>query len=110
MSACRSASDGRLSRAPAPSIFHGRPVSEPTEPQPVRYERVSVVEPGDIDDLGHVNNVVYLRWVQDVAAAHWEATIAPRSEEHTSELQSQSNLVCRLLLEKKMITHQCLIP
>src|SRR2546430_9250297 len=28
----------------------------------------------------------------------------PRSEEHTSELQSQSNLVCRLLLEKKKIT------
>src|SRR2546430_9231075 len=28
---------------------------------------------------------------------------APRSEEHTSELQSQSNLVCRLLLEKKKI-------
>src|SRR2546430_8921384 len=27
--------------------------------------------------------------------------IVPRSEEHTSELQSQSNLVCRLLLEKK---------
>src|SRR2546430_12431906 len=29
-----------------------------------------------------------------------------RSEEHTSELQSQSNLVCRLLLEKKK-THNC---
>src|SRR5205085_11567791 len=29
------------------------------------------------------------------------ATKASRSEEHTSELQSQSNLVCRLLLEKK---------
>src|SRR2546430_8874534 len=28
-----------------------------------------------------------------------------RSEEHTSELQSQSNLVCRLLLEKKNIYH-----
>src|SRR5256886_3677109 len=28
----------------------------------------------------------------------------PRSEEHTSELQSQANLVCRLLLEKKKIT------
>src|SRR5438270_8396 len=27
-----------------------------------------------------------------------------RSEEHTSELQSQSNLVCRLLLEKKKLT------
>src|SRR2546430_3891728 len=29
------------------------------------------------------------------------AGVARRSEEHTSELQSQSNLVCRLLLEKK---------
>src|SRR2546430_7607753 len=30
---------------------------------------------------------------------------ARRSEEHTSELQSQSNLVCRLLLEKKKSNH-----
>src|SRR2546430_12042952 len=30
---------------------------------------------------------------------------AERSEEHTSELQSQSNLVCRLLLEKKNRSH-----
>src|SRR2546430_7639923 len=30
-----------------------------------------------------------------------DAVLAARSEEHTSELQSQSNLVCRLLLEKK---------
>jgi acyl-CoA thioester hydrolase len=29
------------------------------------------VEPDDIDELGHVNNVVYLQWVQDVAVAHW---------------------------------------
>src|SRR2546430_12382652 len=31
--------------------------------------------------------------------------ISSRSEEHTSELQSQSNLVCRLLLEKKNTLH-----
>src|SRR2546430_10436473 len=31
------------------------------------------------------------------------ASMQQRSEEHTSELQSQSNLVCRLLLEKKKI-------
>src|SRR2546430_5057745 len=31
----------------------------------------------------------------------WLEAFAARSEEHTSELQSQSNLVCRLLLEKK---------
>src|SRR2546430_13397576 len=33
-----------------------------------------------------------------------DARLALRSEEHTSELQSQSNLVCRLLLEKKKTT------
>src|SRR5688572_31148775 len=32
---------------------------------------------------------------------HQTAEVFDRSEEHTSELQSQSNLVCRLLLEKK---------
>src|SRR2546430_10070728 len=34
---------------------------------------------------------------------------ADRSEEHTSELQSQSNLVCRLLLEKKIMMSQKII-
>jgi len=29
------------------------------------------VLPSDIDEMGHVNNVVYVRWVQEVAAAHW---------------------------------------
>src|SRR5688572_33474024 len=42
----------------------------------------------------------------DAARAGSSSSVAPapvfvRSEEHTSELQSQSNLVCRLLLEKK---------
>src|SRR5688572_32473013 len=36
-----------------------------------------------------------------VLGAHPPSRIRIRSEEHTSELQSQSNLVCRLLLEKK---------
>src|SRR5262249_60701883 len=35
-----------------------------------------------------------------------DAVIGPRSEEHTSELQSLTNLVCRLLLEKKNSTHK----
>jgi acyl-CoA thioester hydrolase len=33
-----------------------------------------VALPADIDELNHVNNVVFVRWVQDVAAAHWMAT------------------------------------
>src|SRR2546430_3635344 len=42
---------------------------------------------------------------RDVQLTHrLAATREERSEEHTSELQSQSNLVCRLLLEKKKET------
>src|SRR5256886_12150444 len=37
-------------------------------------------------------------------AGAWFFQLVLRSEEHTSELQSQSNLVCRLLLEKKKLT------
>src|SRR2546430_17500559 len=39
--------------------------------------------------------------IRGAAAAAPAECAADRSEEHTSELQSQSNLVCRLLLEKK---------
>src|SRR2546430_10117294 len=41
--------------------------------------------------------------VDDVPRRFVDGALAARSEEHTSELQSQSNLVCRLLLEKKKI-------
>src|SRR5205085_10722224 len=39
---------------------------------------------------------------QEIGITHRQACVACRSEEHTSELQSQSNLVCRLLLEQKI--------
>src|SRR5687767_15212106 len=53
--------------------------------------RLTVSEPVEVANL--VRTVV-----RAVAGAH-------RSEEHTSELQSLAYLVCRLLLEKKKITH-----
>ncbi|RDE05860.1 acyl-CoA thioesterase [Sphingomonas aracearum] len=36
----------------------------------------------DIDELGHVNNAVWVRWIQDVAAAHWHAVAT--AEEHAA--------------------------
>lgn len=36
----------------------------------------------DIDELGHVNNAVWVRWIQDVATAHWNAVAAP---EHVAQ-------------------------
>src|SRR2546427_4540201 len=42
------------------------------------------------------------RRIRSGPRSHWPLETT-RSEEHTSELQSQSNLVCRLLLEKKKV-------
>ena len=39
------------------------------------------VKPADIDVLGHVNNVVYVRWVQDIAVAHWRAVASHDNQE-----------------------------
>ncbi len=34
-------------------------------------------QPADIDELGHVNNSVWVRWIQDMATAHWNAAALP---------------------------------
>jgi acyl-CoA thioester hydrolase len=41
------------------------------------FEVKIIVGPNDIDQLGHVNNVVYLRWVQEAAEAHWITLASP---------------------------------
>ena len=48
-------------------------------PAPEPFELAIRIEPADIDELGHVNNVVYVRWVQEAAVAHWRA--AARAED-----------------------------
>jgi len=35
------------------------------------------VDAADIDELGHVNNIVYLRYAQDIAIAHWRSRATP---------------------------------
>src|SRR2546430_9817940 len=61
----------------------------PEEPKPKRPARAKTAAPAQGDAEGELTKVAHPR---------------KRSEEHTSELQSQSNLVCRLLLEKKKQT------
>ncbi len=51
-------------------------MNEPVPP----FEMTIRVEAADIDELGHVNNIVYLRWVQDVAKAHWFSA-APKEDQ-----------------------------
>src|SRR5690606_41165366 len=52
-------------------------------------------------DTGADQLLVPLKSVQAVQRAQPDSSQLHRSEEHTSELQSRENLVCRLLLEKK---------
>ena len=47
------------------------------------FEMTVPVLPGDIDEQNHVNNTVYLRWVQDVATAHWRAIANPEAQRTT---------------------------
>jgi acyl-CoA thioester hydrolase len=46
------------------------------------FELTRRVEAGDLDERAHVNNVVYVQWVQDAAAAHWNALAPPGEQEH----------------------------
>src|SRR2546430_5672122 len=60
----------------------------------------------DVRIVRNLDELLAIREIQLVVIAtpndtHYSFARQCRSEEHTSELQSQSNLVCRLLLEKK---------
>jgi len=50
------------------------------DPATERFELAITITPEDIDELGHVNNVVYLRWVQEAAVAHWRAAATPTQQ------------------------------
>ena len=42
-----------------------------------RFTLSITAAPEDIDELGHVNNAVWVRWIQDIAVAHWHAVALP---------------------------------
>jgi acyl-CoA thioester hydrolase len=44
------------------------------------FEISVAVMPADIDEQNHVNNPVYLRWVQEVATAHWQAIASSEAQ------------------------------
>lgn len=42
------------------------------------YSSQFTAAPEHIDELGHVNNAVWVQWIQDIATAHWEAAARPQ--------------------------------
>ncbi len=63
------------------------------------------IHANDIDELGHVNNVVYLRWVQEVAAAHWNFVASAELRKKYSWVVLRHEIDYRLpvFLEDKII-------
>jgi acyl-CoA thioester hydrolase len=49
------------------------PLVPPTDQQV--FCQAFTPQPADFDANGHVNNVVYVRWIQDIATAHWRTRI-----------------------------------
>ncbi len=54
-------------------VFQLIAVMNKTHPHDKDFSILITVHKNDIDELGHVNNVVYVRWVQEAAAAHWDS-------------------------------------
>ena len=48
------------------------------------YKLEVPVRPEDIDEQNHVNNTVYLRWVQEIAVAHWRSLASAEQQDRGS--------------------------
>jgi acyl-CoA thioester hydrolase len=46
----------------------------------MRFARDFAAQAADLDELGHVNNAVWVRWIQDLATAHWQAVAPPEHQ------------------------------
>src|SRR2546426_5025599 len=76
-----------------------RPPRSTLFPYTTLFRSPDLARHGDLH--GDFEQLAALGWRQDALAADLGIGLGGRSEEHTSELQSPCNLVCRLLLEKK---------
>src|SRR2546430_12764340 len=90
-----------IRRPPRSTLFPYTTLFRSQRGKPPDEEERSPAPVGEHEEITHCGQQV----PQGVTLLQQTGHDAPgRSEEHTSELQSQSNLVCRLLLEKKKST------
>src|SRR5256885_12277253 len=98
-----------IRRPPKPTLFPSTTLS-----RPLVYGSPGTAGSEIRNRITQVDNREYPKYLRD---SHAEEAFGdhqldgdPRSEEHTSELQSPCNLVCRLLLEKKTQRPASFIP
>jgi acyl-CoA thioester hydrolase len=47
----------------------------------MKFSQSLIVKPEHLDEQNHVNNVVYVQWIQDVAVAHWLSAVSREAQE-----------------------------
>src|SRR5256885_2877338 len=95
-----------IRRPPRSPLFPYTPLSRSLQGAPAERKRGCKESQGSFARR-RVPSVVGHQVPQLIGQQGADTTPAPRSEEHTSELQSPCNLVCRLLLEKKKYNAYC---
>lgn len=48
-----------------------------SQPEPNRFTQIFTATLAHIDELGHVNNSVWVQWIQEMATSHWESVASP---------------------------------
>lgn len=49
-----------------------------------KFSITITVQPQHLDDVNHVNNVIYVQWMQDVATQHWQAYASPALQQEVA--------------------------
>ena len=69
------------------------------------FEYPITIAESDIDQLGHVNNIIYLKWVQEIAIAHWNAVATDAMKEQNLWVVSRHEIdyLRSALLNSKLV-------
>src|SRR2546427_9403515 len=90
-----------IRRPPRSTLFPYTTLFRSSQRSPAPWEGAPLTEHGHHGQGGERGRALQSQDGPDAEEGQGDIEGGKRSEEHTSELQSQSNLVCRLLLDKK---------
>lgn len=84
-----------------------------SNPSTETYEITIEISEADIDQLNHVNNTVYLRWVQEAAVAHWYSSATKEEAEkyiwvvvrHEIDYKYPARLGDKIIVRTRVGTH-----
>jgi acyl-CoA thioester hydrolase len=75
------------------------------------FEKAITAGADDIDELGHVNNAVWVRWIQDIATAHWYAVAPPDHVDRYIWVVTRHEIdYLRFLLPGETVTGRTWVP